>query len=253
MNNKMLLENKVAVISGAASKRGIGLATAQLFAEHGAAVALLDLEKMAPAEAAKAIGPQHRGYICDVTNKKQCEEVAQQVIKDFGAVDILVNNAGITQPIRIMGIQPENFDAVINVNLRGMLYLSQAFIPHMISRGTGSIMCTGSVSGQAGGGWFGGPHYSAAKGGMMALAKDMAKELAPKGIRVNAVSPGMVDTDIRGDRMTQEVFNKILSSIPMGRIAQPREIAGVFLFLASDLSSFITGAVIDVNGGNFIH
>ncbi|HEY0792122.1 MAG TPA: glucose 1-dehydrogenase [Chthoniobacterales bacterium] len=249
----MLLENKVAVISGAATPKGIGLATAQLFAEHGASVALLDLERQSPDKAAKAIGEKHNGYVCDVTQKEQCEAVAQQIIGDFGAVDVLINNAGITQPLRIMAIQPQNYDAVLDVNLRGMLYLSQAFIPHFLSRGSGSIASTSSVSAITGGGFFGGPHYSAAKAGMLGLTKDMARELGPKGIRVNAVAPGMVDTDIRGDKMSQEIFNKILGTIPMGRIASPREIASVFLFLASDLSSFVTGATIDVNGGMFIH
>jgi NAD(P)-dependent dehydrogenase (short-subunit alcohol dehydrogenase family) len=248
----MLLTNKFAVISGAATENGIGYATAPLFAEHGATVALLDLERNAPQKKAATLGDQHRGYVCDVTQREACQRVAEQVIKDFGAVDVLINNAGITQPIRILDIKPENYDAVLDVNLRGMLYLSQAFIPHMISRGKGSIACTSSVSGQAGGGVFGGPHYSAAKAGMLGLTKDMAKELGPKNIRVNAVTPGMVATDIRGDKMSQEVMDKILASIPLGRIATPAEIANVFLFLASDLSSFVTGATIDVNGGMYI-
>jgi NAD(P)-dependent dehydrogenase (short-subunit alcohol dehydrogenase family) len=249
----MLLENRVAVISGAATKNGIGLATAKLFAEQGAAVAVLDLERQNPTEVANALGKAHRGYACDVTKREECESVAQQIIQDFGQVDVLINNAGITQPIRIMDVKPANYDAVLDVSLRGMLYLSQAFIPHMISRGKGSIASTSSVSALTGGGFFGGPHYSAAKAGMLGLTKDMARELAPKGIRVNAVAPGMVDTDIRGDLMTQETFDKILSTIPMGRIASPREVGNVFLFLASDLASFVTGATIDVNGGMFIH
>jgi NAD(P)-dependent dehydrogenase (short-subunit alcohol dehydrogenase family) len=249
----MLLQERVAVISGAATKKGIGLATAHLFAEHGATVAILDLAGADPAQIAATIGETHRGYVCDVTKKDQCERVAREIIEDLGAVDVLINNAGITQPIRIMDIQPHNYDAVLDVSLRGMLYLSQAFIPHMISRGKGSIASTSSVSALTGGGFFGGPHYSAAKAGMLGLTKDMARELAPKGIRVNAVAPGMVDTDIRGDKMSQEIFDKILGTIPMGRIASPREIASVFLFLASDLSSFVTGATIDVNGGMFIH
>jgi NAD(P)-dependent dehydrogenase (short-subunit alcohol dehydrogenase family) len=249
----MLLQDRVAVISGGATEKGIGLATARLFAEHGAAVAILDLERQNPEQVAAAIGKEHRGYVCNVTSKEDCEGVARRIIDDFGAVDVLINNAGITQPIRIMNVKPENYDAVMDVSLRGMLYLSQAFIPHMISRGKGSIASTSSVSALTGGRFFGGPHYSAAKAGMLGLTKDMARELAPKGIRVNAVAPGMVDTDIRGDQMSQEIFNKILSTIPMGRIASPREIASAFLFLASDLSSFVTGATIDVNGGMFIH
>jgi NAD(P)-dependent dehydrogenase (short-subunit alcohol dehydrogenase family) len=249
----MLLQDRVAVVSGGATEKGIGLATARLFAEHGAAVAILDLERQNPAEVAANIGKAHRGYVCNVTKKDQCEEVARRIVDDFGQVDILINNAGITQPIRIMDVKPENYDAVLDVSLRGMLYLSQAIIPSMISRGKGSIASTSSVSALTGGGFFGGPHYSAAKAGMLGLTKDMARELAPKGIRVNAVAPGMVDTDIRGDLMTKETFNKILSTIPMGRIASPQEVASVFLFLASDLSSFVTGATIDVNGGMFIH
>jgi NAD(P)-dependent dehydrogenase (short-subunit alcohol dehydrogenase family) len=225
----MLLEDRVAVISGAATAKGIGLATAQLFAEQGATVAVLDLERQAPVQVAASIGKRHRGYVCDVTKKDQCEGVARQIIEDFGGVDILINNAGITQPIRIMGIEPHHYDAVLDVNLRGMLYLSQAFIPHFLSRGKGSIASTSSVSALTGGGFFGGPHYSAAKAGMLGLTKDMARELGPKGIRVNAVAPGMVDTDIRGDLMSQEIFDKIVSTIPMGRIASPREIASAFL------------------------
>src|ERR1700747_608685 len=248
----MLLQDRVAVISGAATENGIGLATARLFAEHGAAVAILDLDRQNPDEVASAIGKAHRGYACDVTKKQECEKVAQQIIEDFGHVDILINNAGITQPIRIMDVKPENYDAVLDVNLRGMLYLSQAFIPHMISRGKGSIACTSSVSGQAGGGVFGGPHYSAAKAGMLGLMKDMAKELGPKNIRGNAVAPGLVATDIRGDKMSEEVMDRLAAGIPLGRIATPTEIANVFLFLASDLSSFVTGATIDVNGGMYI-
>src|SRR6202162_6250483 len=248
----MLLEDRVAVISGAATAKGIGMATAQLFAEHGASVAVLDLERQNPAQVAASIGKRHRGYVCDVTKKEQCEGVARQIIEDFGAVDVLINNAGITQPIRIMGIEPHHYDAVLDVNLRGMLYLSQAFIPHFLSRGKGSIACPSSVSAQTGGGFFGGPHYSAAKAGMLGLAKDLARELGPKNIRVNAVAPGMVATDIRGDKMSQEIMDRIVAGIPLGRIATPREIANVFLFLASDLSSFITGATIDVNGRMYI-
>jgi NAD(P)-dependent dehydrogenase (short-subunit alcohol dehydrogenase family) len=248
----MLLQNKFAVISGAATENGIGYATARLFAEHGATVALLDLETNAPEQKAATIGEKHRGYICDVTEREACQQTADQIIKDFGAVDILVNNAGITQPIRLLDVKPKNYDAVLDVSLRGMLYLSQALVPYLVTRGGGSIACTSSVSGQAGGGVFGGPHYSAAKAGMLGLAKDMAKELGPKNIRVNAVAPGMVATDIRGDKMSPEVMDRIVATIPLGRIATPTEVANVFLFLASDLSSFVTGATIDVNGGMYI-
>src|SRR5919206_3028580 len=172
----MLLAEKVAVISGAASPRGIGLATAKLFAKHGARVAILDLDEAASQRAAEELGSEHRGFACDVANRESCKRAGQLAIEVFGKVDILVNNAGITQPLKIMDITPENWDRVMDVNLRGVLYLSQAFIPHMRERQQGSIACMSSVSAQRGGGVFGGPHYSAAKAGVLGLAKAMARE-----------------------------------------------------------------------------
>src|ERR1700757_2186056 len=200
----MLLQDRVAVISGAAAENGIGLATARLFAEQGAAVAILDLDRQNPAQVASAIGKTHRGYACNVTKKEECEKVAQQIIEDFGHVDILINNAGITQPIRIMDVKPENYDAVLDVSLRGMLYLSQAFIPHLISRGKGSIASTSSVSALTGGGFFGGPHYSAAKAGMLGLTKDMAPPPPPPREPGDPRAPRLGDTDNRPRRMRTE-------------------------------------------------
>jgi NAD(P)-dependent dehydrogenase (short-subunit alcohol dehydrogenase family) len=142
-------------------------------------VALLDLERNDPQRKASMLGKQHRRYVCDVTQRKACQQVAERIIEDFGAVDILINNAGITQPIRILDVKPVNYDAVLNVNLRGMLYLSQSFMPHMISRGQGLIACNSSVSGQAWGGVFHGPHYSAAKAGRLGLANRKLARLIP--------------------------------------------------------------------------
>lgn len=249
----MLLDGKVAVISGAASLRGIGLATARLFAEHGARVAILDLDQAASDTAAMELGGAHRGFACDVTNRDATRRAADAVLVAFGQVDVLVNNAGVTQPVRIMEIEPANYDLVLDVNLRGTLYLSQAFIPHMRARRTGSIACMSSVSAQRGGGIFGGPHYSAAKAGVLGLAKAMARELGPDGIRVNSVTPGLIQTDITGGKLTDTMRADIIKGIPLARLGDARDVAGAFLFLASDLSSYITGAVIDVNGGMLIH
>lgn len=249
----MLLDGKVAVISGAASLRGIGLATARLFAEHGAHVAILDLDQAASDAAAVELGGAHRGFACDVTNRDATRRAADAVLAAFGQVDVLVNNAGVTQPVRIMEIEPANYDLVLDVNLRGTLYLSQAFIPHMRARRTGSIACMSSVSAQRGGGIFGGPHYSAAKAGVLGLAKAMARELGPDGIRVNSVTPGLIQTDITGGKITDTMRADIIKGIPLARLGDARDVAGAFLFLASDLSSYITGAVIDVNGGMLIH
>jgi NAD(P)-dependent dehydrogenase (short-subunit alcohol dehydrogenase family) len=249
----VLLENKVAVISGASGPRGLGFATAKMFAAHGARVGILDLSEEASRNAAAELGPEHRGFACDVTRLEDCKRAADQAIAAFGQVDILINNAGISQPLKIMDVTPANYEAVLNVNLRGVLFLSQSFIPHMRERRGGSIACTSSVSAQRGGGIFGGPHYSASKAGVLGLAKAMARELGPDGIRVNCITPGLIPTDLTGDRLTEQMRADIVKGIPLGRLGAVEDVAGAFLFLASDLSSYITGAVIDVNGGLLIH
>jgi NAD(P)-dependent dehydrogenase (short-subunit alcohol dehydrogenase family) len=249
----MLLSGKVAVISGAASPRGIGLATAKLFAEHGASVAVLDIDEGGAQRAATELGPQHRGFGCDVSDLASCQRAARQVLEASGKADILLANAGITQPLKFMEITPEKWDLVMDVNLRGVFYLSQAFVPHMRERRQGSIVCMSSVSAQRGGGIFGGPHYSAAKAGVLGLAKAMARELGPDGIRVNCLTPGLIQTDITGDKLTDEMRTEIKKGIPLNRLGEAEDVAGAYLFLASDLSSYITGAVIDVNGGMLIH
>jgi NAD(P)-dependent dehydrogenase (short-subunit alcohol dehydrogenase family) len=249
----MLLEGKAAVISGAASQRGIGLTTARLFAEHGAKVAILDLDEHGAKEAASSLGTGHIGLSCNVADLDACKRAAEVAIEAFGQIDILLNNAGVTQPVKTMEIDESNWRRIIDVNLTGVLYLSQAFIPHMRSRGRGSIACMSSVSAQRGGGIFGGPHYSAAKAGVLGLAKAMARELGPDGIRVNCVTPGLIQTDITGGKLTDEMRRDILKGIPLNRLGKAEDVAGAYLFLASDLSAYITGAVIDVNGGMLIH
>ena len=249
----MLLQGKTAVVSGAASARGIGRATARLFAEHGARVAILDLDAAGAEGAAAELGEGHVGIGCDVADPARCRAAADRAIEAFGQVDILINNAGISQPLKVMEIAPENWQRVVDVNMTGVLYLSQVFIPHMRARRQGSIACMSSVSAQRGGGIFGGPHYAAAKAGVLGLAKAMARELGPDGIRVNSVTPGLIQTDITGDTLTPEMRADIVKGIPLGRLGDAQDVARIYLFLASDLSSYVTGAVIDVNGGMLIH
>ncbi len=249
----MLLAGKTAIVSGAAGKRGIGLATARLFASHGARVAVLDLDEAASREAASSLGDGHVGIACDVTDKAACERAAGRVLEAFGSIDILVNNAGITQPVKFMEIDEKGWNAILDVNLRGVLLLSQAVVPHMRARRRGSIACMSSVSAQRGGGIFGGPHYSAAKAGVLGLAKAMARELGPDNVRVNCVTPGLIQTDITGDKLTETMKAEIIRGIPLGRLGEATDVANIFLFLASDLSAYVTGAVIDVNGGMLIH
>ncbi|WP_203072043.1 SDR family NAD(P)-dependent oxidoreductase [Falsiroseomonas ponticola] len=249
----MLLTDKTAVISGAASARGIGRATARLFVQHGARVAILDLDAAGAKAAAAELGDGHLGLGCDVADAQSCRAAAEQVIGAFGQVDILVNNAGISQPVKTMEITPADWQRIVDVNMTGVLFLSQAFIPHMRARRQGSIACMSSVSAQRGGGIFGGPHYSAAKAGVLGLAKAMARELGPDGIRVNSVTPGLIQTDITGGKLTPAMKAEILKGIPLNRLGEAEDVARIYLFLASDLSSYVTGAVIDVNGGMLIH
>jgi NAD(P)-dependent dehydrogenase (short-subunit alcohol dehydrogenase family) len=249
----MILQGKTAVISGAAGRRGIGFATARLFAEQGARVAILDIDAAAAGEAAASIGANHIGLACDVTKLEQCKSAVAETLARFGQIDILINNAGVTQPVKTLDIDPASYERILDVNLRGTLYLSQATLPHMKSRRSGSIACTSSVSAQRGGGIFGGPHYSAAKAGILGLAKAMAREFGPDGIRVNCVTPGLIQTDITGDKLTPDMKVEIAKGIPLARLGDPKDVAGAFLFLASDYSAYVTGAVIDVNGGMLIH
>jgi NAD(P)-dependent dehydrogenase (short-subunit alcohol dehydrogenase family) len=249
----MLLADKVCIITGAASQRGIGRATARLFSQHGGRVVIVDLDDGQAKAAAADLGEGHLGFACDVTDRQSCQNAAERVVGELGRVDVLVNNAGITQPLKIMDIGPDNYDAVLDVNLRGTLYMSQAVIPQMREQHSGSIVCMSSVSAQRGGGIFGGPHYSAAKGGVLGLAKAMARELGPDTVRVNSITPGLIQTDITGGKLTDELKIEIAKGIPLGRLGVADDVANACLFLASDLSSYITGAVIDVNGGMLIH
>lgn len=250
----MLLANKTAVISGAASKRGIGRATAKLFREHGARVAILDVDATGAEQAVREdLGEGHIGIECNVADLNSCRRAAEKAIAAFGKIDILINNAGITQPLKLMEIGPDDWRRVVDVNMTGVLHLSQAIVPHMRARKQGSIACMSSVSAQRGGGIFGGPHYSAAKAGVLGLAKAMARELGPDGIRVNSVTPGLIQTDITAGKLGAEAKAEIIKGIPLSRLGEARDVANIYLFLASDLSSYVTGAVIDVNGGMLIH
>lgn len=249
----MLLKDKVAIISGAAGERGIGFATARTFAEHGARVVILDKDEAGAIAAAKSLGSAHLGLGCDVTDKASCVAAVTQALGIMGKIDILINNAGITQPVKVWDIEEADWDRIQDVNLKGVLFLSQAVMPHMRDRKQGAIACMSSVSAQRGGGILGGAHYSAAKAGVLGLAKAMARELGADGIRVNCVTPGLIQTDINAGKISDEKKAEIIAGIPLSRLGVPQDVANIYLFLASDLSSYTTGAVIDVNGGMLIH
>lgn len=249
----MLLKDQVAIVTGGAGLNGLGFATARLMAAHGAQVAILDLANANPVAAAALLGPGHRGVVCDVTDKASCDAAAADVLQAFGRIDALVNNAGITQPARTQDISGADYDRILDVSLRGTLYMSQAVLPRMRAQQRGSIVCISSVSAQRGGGILGGPHYSAAKAGVLGLARAMAREFAPENIRVNCITPGLIGTDIIKGRLSDEKKAEIAAGIPMGRLGRADDIAGACLFLASELSGYCTGITLDVNGGMLIH
>jgi NAD(P)-dependent dehydrogenase (short-subunit alcohol dehydrogenase family) len=249
----MLLAHKVAVITGGAGPNGLGFATARMMAAQGAKVAILDLARAEPQAAAARLGAGHIGVVADVTDKASCDAAAAAVIAQLGQIDILVNNAGITQPRKVADITAADYDAVLDVSLRGTLHMSQAVLPHMRARKGGSIVCISSVSAQRGGGILGGPHYSAAKAGVLGLARAMAREAGIDGVRVNCVTPGLIATDINKGLIPEDRMKGILEQIPLNRIGEPNDVAGCVTFLASDLAKYCTGVTLDVNGGMLIH
>jgi NAD(P)-dependent dehydrogenase (short-subunit alcohol dehydrogenase family) len=249
----MLLENKVVIVTGAASPRGIGKATAKALAAQGARIVILDLREEDAKRAAADLGDAHLGLACDVTDKAACLSAAKATLERYGRIDGLINNAGITQPARTLDITAEGFDAIVDVNLRGTLYMSQAVLPAMKEQKSGSIVCMSSVSAQRGGGIFGGPHYSAAKAGVLGLSRAMAREFGGDSIRVNSITPGLIQTDITGDKLTTDMRADIIKGIPLGRLGDASDVANACLFLVSDLSTYLTGITLDVNGGMLIH
>ncbi|MBB4858321.1 NAD(P)-dependent dehydrogenase (short-subunit alcohol dehydrogenase family) [Novosphingobium chloroacetimidivorans] len=249
----MLLEGKVAIVTGAASARGIGRATARTLADHGAQVVILDLDADTAHEAAQSLGSAHLGLGANVADEAAVADAVDAAMARFGRIDVLVNNAGITQPVKTLDIRRADYDRILDVNLRGTLICSQAVIPHMIAGGSGSIVCISSVSAQRGGGIFGGPHYSAAKAGVLGLAKAMAREFGPQQVRVNSIAPGLISTDITAGKLSDAQEAEIRSGIPLARLGRADDVANAVLFLASDLSSYLTGVTLDVNGGMLIH
>ena len=264
-----LLKGKKVVITGAASEEGIGQATARLFVEHGARPAILDMDREASEAMAKKVGGNSIGLTCDVSRKQDCEDAIAAVVEEFGHIDVLVNNAGITHSSRIMDAAQEDFDLLHAVNVRGGFFMSQAVIPHMRKRAQGVIVFLSSVAGQRGGGLYGSSHYSASKAAVLGLAKALGRELAEDGIRVNSVAPSLIKTDVdamtrfypssafstQGSKVTDSAEKRgtFEQGVPMRRSGNIWEVAGAILFLASDLSSYMTGATIDVNGGFHIH
>lgn len=243
-----LLEGKVAVITGAA--RGIGKAIAIKFAQEGAHIAFTDLAiddnaKATEAEIA-AMGVKVKGYASNAANFEDTHKVVEEIVKDFGRIDILVNNAGITRDGLMMRMSEAQWDMVINVNLKSAFNFIHACTPVMMRQKSGSIINMSSVVGVSGN--AGQTNYSASKAGMIGLAKSIAKELGSRGIRANCIAPGFIITEMT-QQLSEEVRKEWAAQIPLKRGGTPEDVANVCTFLASDLSSYVTGQVIHVCGG----
>jgi 3-oxoacyl-[acyl-carrier protein] reductase len=241
------LADKVSLITGAA--QGIGLATALKFAKEGAIVIVCDVKQAAVDEAVKqclATGAQAVGFVVDVTQRDMVDATVKAVLDKFGRIDVLVNNAGITQDARLQKMTLEQFDRVIDVNLRGVFHCAQAVTAAMVAQGSGVILNASSVVGIYGN--FGQTNYAATKFGVIGFTKTWSRELGPKGIRVNAVAPGFIATPILST-IPEKVIHEMMDRVPLKRLGQPEDIANVYAFLASDEAAYINGTVIEVAGG----
>ena len=243
-----LLDGKTAIITGAA--RGIGKAIALKFAAEGANIAFTDLvmdeNGMATEKEIQALGVKAKGYASDAANFEEAHKIVAEVVKEFGCVDILVNNAGITRDGLMMRMNEQQWDMVININLKSAFNFIHAITPVMMKQKGGSIINMASVVGVSGN--AGQANYSASKAGMIGLAKSVAKELGSRGIRANAIAPGFIITDMTAS-LSEAVREEWAKQIPLRRGGLPEDVANVATFLASDLSSYVTGQVIHCCGG----
>lgn len=245
----MRLENKVAVITGAGS--GIGKETALLFAIEGAKVVVADMNEKAGEETVAEIKKNGEGFFVklDVSNREQSKQIVKTTLENYGRIDILINNAGIAQDAFLSKMTEEQWDKVINVNLKGVFNCTQAVVEVMMNQGNGVIINTSSIVGLSGN--VGQVNYAATKAGLIGMTKTLAKELGRKGIRVNAVAPGFIATP-----MTSKVPEKILEMMkektPLRRLGETKDVAYAYLYLASDEANFVNGAVLCVDGGLII-
>jgi 3-oxoacyl-[acyl-carrier protein] reductase len=254
MSNSFDLTGKVALVTGASS--GIGRAAAEALAANGARVAINFNRNEAGAEAARAEIVSGGGSAivvqADVTRASDVESLVGRTVTEFGAIDILVNNAGsLIERLKILELTEERWDEVIDLNLKSAFLCCRAVAASMMERKAGAIINVSSIAGRTGGA-LGSIHYSAAKGGLITFTKGLAKELAPFGVRVNAISPGVIDTPYHEQFSSPEMMKTYASLIPLGRVGTPPEVAKVICFLASDAASYLAGETIEINGGMFM-
>jgi 2-hydroxycyclohexanecarboxyl-CoA dehydrogenase len=251
------VSDKTAVVTGAGSKRGIGRATAHTLAAAGWNVAILDLDEASAKDAATEVadrnGVQAVGIACDVTDEASVANALTVLDGALPPVGALVNNAGITSPTPFLEVSGEEWDRIFAVNVRGAYNITRRVAPGMAERGFGRIVFLSSVSAERGGGVFGGVAYSAAKAGQLGFTRALARELGPHGVTVNAVAPGLIDTDITGGALEGERKTQLVAGIPVGRNGRVADVADLITYLCREETGYITGATYDVNGGSHIH
>ncbi|MBC3194341.1 SDR family oxidoreductase [Pseudonocardia sp. C8] len=246
-----------AIVTGAGSRRGIGRATAHTLAAAGWNVAVLDLDEAGAKETADEVATAHDvrtvGVACDVTDPVSVDAALAVLEAELPPVGALVNNAGITSPVPFLEVTDAEWEKVFAVNIRGAYAVTRRVAPGLAERGFGRIVFLSSVSAERGGGVFGGVAYSAAKAGQLGFARALARELGPQGVTVNAVAPGLIDTDITGGALEGERKEALLAGIPVGRNGRVADVADLITYLCRPESGYITGATYDVNGGSHIH
>jgi 3-oxoacyl-[acyl-carrier protein] reductase len=244
MNSR--LKDKICIITGAAS--GIGLAASVRFVSEGGSVMMCDVNEAVLQDAVKEVSLKGdaKGFVTDVTNHENVHKMVSEVLKLYGRIDILINNAGITSDSTLLKMTEEQFDRVIDVNLKGTFNCTKEVAPAMVTAGRGKIINTASVVGIYGN--FGQTNYAASKSGVIGMTKTWARELGRKNISVNAVAPGFILTEMTS-KMPENILNMMKDKTPLNRLGLPEDVANVFLFLASGESDFINGAVISVDGG----
>lgn len=243
----MLLQGKSGIITGAA--RGMGRAACELFVCKGAHVVCADVDRNGAEEVAKSLGASAIATSLDISSRESCTAAVKATVDAFGAVDFLVNFGGVWDGRNISEIEDTHWDHVLDVNLKGVFQICQAVTPVMIKQKAGRMVLIGSVAARVGG-EMGGPHYAASKGGVISLSRAFARRLGTHNINVNTINPGPVESDMTAN-WSAEVKAKLTQVTPLGRIGQPVDIARVALFLVSDLSGWVTGQTIEVNGGIF--
>jgi len=254
VSNPFDVTGKVALVTGASS--GIGRDAAKALAANGARVAVNFHSNAAGAEATRAeivaAGGAAITVKADVAKASDVQALVERTVNEFGPIDILVNNAGsLVERLKILDLTEERWDEVIDLNLKSAFLCCRAVVASMMERKTGAIVSVSSIAGRTGGA-LGSIHYSTAKGGLITFTKGLAKELAPFGIRVNAISPGVIDTRYHEVFSTPEVMKSYVAGIPLGRVGTPAEVAEVICFLASDAASYLVGETIEINGGMFM-